>query len=147
MTIVDRASATGASPAGGQGGNASRFLFLPPRFFSCPPSVFFWEEEVSVIGRKKRQNLRFRPEKAFGLWRRPFFFWRSPAFGRKIGDFGQKKPSHFGENLCPPDFNFVSPISRRWRRPWFATEAVDSGSIPGRVKPKTTKIGIHSFPA
>ena len=28
-----------------------------------------------------------------------------------------------------------------------ATEAVDTGSIPGRVKPKTTKIGIHSFRA
>ena len=28
-----------------------------------------------------------------------------------------------------------------------ATEAVDSGLIPGRVKPKTIKIGIHSFPA
>ena len=28
-----------------------------------------------------------------------------------------------------------------------ATEAVDSGSIPGRVKPKTIKIGINSFPA
>ena len=27
------------------------------------------------------------------------------------------------------------------------TEAVDTGSIPGRVKPKTIKIGIHSFPA
>ena len=28
-----------------------------------------------------------------------------------------------------------------------ATEVVDSGSIPGRVMPKTIKIGIHSFPA
>ena len=28
-----------------------------------------------------------------------------------------------------------------------ASEAVDLGSIPGRVKPKTIKIGIHSFPA
>ena len=28
----------------------------------------------------------------------------------------------------------------------FATEAVDSCSISGRVKPKTTIIGIHSFP-
>ena len=28
-----------------------------------------------------------------------------------------------------------------------ATEAVDWGSIPGRVTPKTKKIGIHSFPA
>ena len=28
-----------------------------------------------------------------------------------------------------------------------ATEAVDSGSIPGWVKPKTIKIAIHSFPA
>ena len=28
-----------------------------------------------------------------------------------------------------------------------ATDAVDSGSIPGRVLPKTIKIGVHSFPA
>ena len=28
-----------------------------------------------------------------------------------------------------------------------ATETVDSGSIPGRVIPKTIKIDIHSFPA
>ena len=28
-----------------------------------------------------------------------------------------------------------------------ATETVDSGSIPDRVKLKTIKIGIHSFPA
>ena len=28
-----------------------------------------------------------------------------------------------------------------------ATEAVDMDSIPGRVKPKTIKIGIYSFPA
>ena len=27
------------------------------------------------------------------------------------------------------------------------TEAVDLGSIPCRVKPKTIKIGVHSFPA
>ena len=26
-----------------------------------------------------------------------------------------------------------------------ATETVDTGSIPGRVKPKTIKTGIHSF--
>ena len=28
-----------------------------------------------------------------------------------------------------------------------ATETVDSGSIPGRVKPKTIIIGIYSFPS
>ena len=28
-----------------------------------------------------------------------------------------------------------------------ATEAVDSGSIPRRVIPKTIKFGIYSFPA
>ena len=38
------------------------------------------------------------------------------------------------------------PISGRVDRA-SATEAVDSGSIPGRVIPKTIKIGIHSFPA
>ena len=28
-----------------------------------------------------------------------------------------------------------------------ATEALDSDLIPDRVKPKTIKIGVHSFPA
>ena len=37
------------------------------------------------------------------------------------------------------------PISGRVDRA-SATETVDSGSIPGRVIPKTIKIGIHSFP-
>ena len=53
----------------------------PPDFFLAPPTVFFWEEEVGVFGRKKV----------------------------KICDFGQKKPSDFGENLCPPDLNFAPP--------------------------------------
>ena len=38
------------------------------------------------------------------------------------------------------------PISGRVDRA-SATEMVDTGSIPGRVKSKTIKIGIHSFPA
>ena len=38
------------------------------------------------------------------------------------------------------------PISGRVDRA-SATEAVDSGSIPGRFKPKTIKIIIQSFPA
>ena len=38
------------------------------------------------------------------------------------------------------------PISGRVDRA-SATETVDSDSIPGRVKPKTIKIGMHSFPA
>ena len=38
------------------------------------------------------------------------------------------------------------PISGRVDRA-SAAEAVDLGSIPGRVKPKTIKIGIHNFPA
>ena len=40
----------------------------------------------------------------------------------------------------------IQPISGRVDRA-SATEAVDMGSIPSRVKPKTIKIGIHSFPA
>ena len=39
----------------------------------------------------------------------------------------------------------VAPISGRVDRA-SAAETVDSGSIPGRVKPKTIKIGILSFP-
>ena len=40
----------------------------------------------------------------------------------------------------------VQPISGRVDRA-SAIETVDLGSIPGRVIPKTIKIGIHSFPA
>ena len=40
----------------------------------------------------------------------------------------------------------IKPISGRVDKA-SATEAVDTGSIPGRVKPKTIKIGIYSFPA
>ena len=40
----------------------------------------------------------------------------------------------------------ILPISGQVDRA-SATEAVDLGSIPGRVKPKTLKIGTHSFPA
>ena len=38
------------------------------------------------------------------------------------------------------------PISGRMDRA-SATETDNLGSIPGRVKPKTIKLGIHSFPA
>ena len=41
---------------------------------------------------------------------------------------------------------FFKPICGRVDRA-SATEAVDLGLIPGWVKPKTIKIGIHSFPA
>ena len=44
------------------------------------------------------------------------------------------------------DFLHIQPIRGRVDRA-SATEAVDSGLIPGRVKPKTIKISIHSFPA
>ena len=40
----------------------------------------------------------------------------------------------------------LKPISGRVGRA-SATKAVDYGSIPGLVKPKTVKIGIHSFSA
>ena len=50
--------------------------------------------------------------------------------------------------LTVPIYTLMSeqPISGRVDRA-SATEAVDSGSVPSRVKPKTIKIGIHSFPA
>ena len=40
----------------------------------------------------------------------------------------------------------IKPISGRVDRA-SATETVPTGSITERVKPNTTKIGIHSFPA
>ena len=48
--------------------------------------------------------------------------------------------------LIAPDGTECLPINGRVDRA-SATEAVDSGSIPDRVKPKTIKSGIYSFPA
>ena len=77
------------------GGNA------PPIFF-LPPTEFFWEEEVAVIGRKKTLKFAISARKSLRISAKTFFyfiFWRSPAFDRKICAFGQKKPSVFGEDL------------------------------------------------
>ena len=105
--------APGASPAGGQ--CPPDFRFCPPDFFLAPLTEFFWEEEVDVFRRKKtlkfvilaRKNLRISAKTFLFI----FYFWRSPVFGRKICDFGQKKPSDFGENLFPRNLNFA-PRSR-----------------------------------
>ena len=111
---------------GGRGGNAPPIYFLPlygiflgrkkllvlagkyvwicdfgqkkPSNFS--QNLFFWKSPV--FGRKKRLNVRFWPEKAFRFRRRPFFFVDHLFLAGKnvwICDFGQKKPSAFGEDL------------------------------------------------
>ena len=54
---------------------------------------------------------------------------------------GRKKLTNLRRNV-----RIFSSISGRVDRA-SATEAVDTGSIPGRVIPKTLKIEIHSFPA
>ena len=89
--------------------------------------TFFFGDHLLLVGKfaiSVRKSLRISAKTFFS------FFWRSPAFGRKICDFGQKKPSDFGEDLffflrspvisarkirrkpCPPDFNFVPPPPR-----------------------------------
>ena len=40
----------------------------------------------------------------------------------------------------------IEPISGRVDRT-SAAKTIESGLIPGRAKPKTMQIGIHSFPA
>ena len=47
------------------------FVFAPPRFFSCPPRYFFGRKKLVFLGGKNF----------------------------KICDFGQKKPSDFGEDF------------------------------------------------
>ena len=99
---------------GGRGAMPPRFLFLSPhpRFFILLPHGIFLEEEV-VLGGKNVKICDFGQRKPSDFGEDLFFFFlRSPPFGRKICDFGQNKPAHFGENLCPSDFNFA-PRSRK----------------------------------
>ena len=67
------------------------FVFAPPPIFSCPPRYFFGRKKLVFMGGK---NV-------------------------KICDFGQKKPSDFGKNLCPPDFNFAPPDLAKLATPLF----------------------------
>ena len=52
----------------------------------------------------------------------------------------------FNQQVLKFSQNNLLPISSQVDRA-SATEAVDSGSIPNQVKPRTIKKGIHSFPA
>ena len=70
------------------------------------------------------------------------FFWNF-SFHEQYHATSPPPPPCF---VQPNAGNMFKPISGRVDRA-SATEAVDLASIPGRVKPKTRKIGIHSFPA
>ena len=93
--------ATGTSPAGGAGGQCSPiFVFAPPDFFSCPlHGIFFGKKKLLILGGKNVKICDFGQKKPsdFG---EDLFFWRSPAFGRKICDFGWKKPFLFFGITC-----------------------------------------------
>ena len=49
--------------------------------------------------------------------------------------------------MCAGVAEFQTYLMHSDSRNTSATETVESGLIPGRVKPKTLKIGIHTFPA
>ena len=57
-----------------------------------------------------------------------------------LWNFAYKSWKIFGNVFC--DVSISGQVDRA-----YATEMVDSGSILGRVKPKTRKIGSQSFPA
>ena len=128
MASVRRRVASGGG-RGGNAPRFSFLPPSPPRIFSCPLRHFFGRKKLVFLGGKNVKICDFGQKKPsdFGedlfFWRstycflagkfvmsakkslwisaKTFFFFRSPAFGRKVCDFGQKKPSHFGENLCP----------------------------------------------
>ena len=95
---------------GGRGGNAPRFSFLPPRFISCPSTIFFgrnkWPERTFKFVISARKNLR--------ILTKTFFFFGDHLIFTKTSP---QSNSGIIKNLCPPDFNFALPISRSWRRP------------------------------
>ena len=65
--------------------------------------------------------------------------------GDGLAGVGTEK-KQINQNLIKNNNNNKITISGRVDRA-SATETVKSGSIPARIKPKTMKIGIHSFPA
>ena len=66
------------------------------------------------------------------------FLWCNPSYNGS--DLGVKKSQRSQVYLDSTLLTISGRVDRA-----SVTEAVDSGSIPDRVKPKTIKIGIHSF--
>ena len=103
--------------------SARKSLRISAKTFFFYLFIYFFGDHLFLGGKfviSARKSLRISA-KTFFLFIY-LFFWRSPVFGRKICDIGQKKPSDFGENLCPPHLNFAPPpISRSWRRPCLTT--------------------------
>ena len=122
----------GRRVASGEGRGA-----MPPRFFSCLLPRYFlswccWAEktlEFAILARKSlrisaktfffleitcfwSENLRFRPEKAFGFRRKPLPLWFK---------------------FCPPP-----PISRSWRRPWNRVRAEPRSCDKGSTRTLVT---------
>ena len=106
------------------------FVFAPPQFYFLPPHCIFWvlvfgRKKVVIFGRKTVWIFWFRPEKAFGFRRRPFFF-EITWFSLKI----RLNPIRYNENLdqvqpwfsalpswfqlCPPDLaKLATPLDLR----------------------------------
>ena len=103
---------------GGRGGHCPRFSFLPPpppRFISCPPppppiyflpphgiflggkSCCFWPEKTLKFVISTRKSLRISAKTFFFLFLGDHLLLAGKNV--KICDFGQKKPSDFGEDL------------------------------------------------
>ena len=78
---------------------------------------FFFGDHLFLGGKSHVTSISARKSLRTSAMTNETLFWRSVP-GRKICDFGQKKPSDFGKNLWPPDLNVGPPISQSWRRPW-----------------------------
>ena len=122
-TISDLPSC--ASPAGGQGGNASPiFVFAPPPppIYFLPPTVFFlggrrcffWPEKTLKFVISVKKSLRISA-KTFFYFLEITCFWPE----KKTLKFRPEKAFENRRKPLPPDFNFAPPppISRSWRRP------------------------------
>ena len=101
----------------GRGAMSPDFRFCPPDFFLAPPRYFFGRKKLVFLGVKNVKICNFGQKKPsdFG---ESLFFWRSPAFSRKICDFGQKNSLDSGEDL----FFFIY-----WRSPAFGRKICDFG--------------------
>ena len=99
----------GASPAGGQGGNAPWISFLTPQFFFLSPHGIFLGGRSWCFLAEKTLKLAISARQSLRISAKTFFFWDLLLLGGKLVISPRKSHRISAKTFAPPWFKFCPP--------------------------------------